>query len=235
MKDHSTTLENIQTDIARFNMKKVLTDSTPTLPKTPIPKKTSAAATLDLGNPEQNNWFKSKLESSTDNPKLVGKIKQTLTDELARFQISVANIHPTAQTTIQKWSVDAVAKELVKLVSSDAVQIAEALRPNLSAGSSKANPDGGLKEGVQQALTLLQDQLKGQKEQIQNLQDKSANLDSLMSVMLVKEIFTDFGQAARKVLENLKIWSFLNPDKSAEIKSAAQNILDFQRGKGNFN
>ena len=226
-------METIRTDLAKLTVKTTMAESTPKTPKTPIPKKTAASnQKIDLASNEMATWFENKFVSTMETPKFIGKVKQLAGEKLVSHQISTSNISPAAQGSITKWSTDAVSNEIETIISSNTAAIVRILKPHMTSTSSESNVDATFKEGIQKALSLLQEQLNGQKMELDNLERVSTSADKLMSIILVKDIFADFKLAAKKVLENLKVWSHLSPSKSTDITSAAQNVLDFQKSKG---
>ena len=241
MEKHATTLEMIQTDCARLSERldeQNKPASVNALPR--IPSKTpKVAGYLDLSSEEMATWFTTKITAAYETPAFIKKVKGLIRDKLQTHTISVANISEAAQYSIKQWSTDAISGDIGKIMECNADVVVSALKKELQSAlaapsSSGVANDKVFKDAVQKALKLVQDQLNDQKTEIQKISVKNSQSDisSLMSIWTVKSIFTDFSTAAVKVLENLKLWSHLEPAKVKECTDAARNLLDFQKSKG---
>ena len=233
LESHATTLELVQTDMAKLSVKsKTPTASTSTLPRIP-----TKATKVDLASNEMAEWFSTKLTAAYGTPEFIKKVKGIIAAKWQTNQISVTNISEATQYTIKKWAVDAISEKIDEVMECNADTVVKALKNDLKkalSDSSSPGDDKQYRDAVQQALELVQNQLNEQKKNIQKLTPTSAKNDitSLMSVLTVKSIFSNFSTAATGVLENLKMWSLLEPGKSNDCTTAARNILDFQRSKG---
>ena len=230
------TLELVQTDIAKVNREITALKITP---KAQIPKKTAAqeksSSKMDVASTEMATWLTTKLEASYETPKFLSTIKKLIDRKLVDFRVSVSNVSESTHSTIKKWALDAVSAEIKRVIEPNADVIADCLKAELiSKGfSNTSGSDPTFQDGVKQALTLIQTQLNDLDKDIKAAKTVSGlDVDSLMSIVMVREIFSDFDKATTKVLANLKLWSFLQPDRSEDMKMAAQNIFDFQSSKG---
>ena len=99
---------------------------------------------------------------------------------------------------------------------------------------TKTDVSPEFKNGIEEALKLLQKSIKVNKDEIDKISTKSLQqeIENMMAVTTVKAIFSDMNEAATKVLETLKLWSHLQPVREQELSEAAQNLLDFQQSKG---
>ena len=239
LESHATTLELVQTDCAKLleKNKKSATTSTSSLPRIP-----SKSTKVDLASDEMAEWFSTKMTAAYGTPEFIKKVKGIIAAKWQTNLISVTNISEATQYTIKKWAVDSVTEKIGELMECNADTVVAALKGNIEKiisvpASTSAGADKQFKDTVQQALKLVQDQLNEQKTKINSWSSNSmgCNVTALMSVLTVKSIFSNFSTAATSVLENLKIWSHLEPERTNDCTTAARNILDFQRSKGNFN
>ena len=195
---------------------------------------------MDLSSEELAEWFSTKVTAAFETPEFNKKVKGIVTNKLQTNLITVTNISESTQYTIKKWAVDAVSDKIEEIMDCNSDKVAKALKKDLqdavSGNSSGAASDGTYRETVQKALKIIQDQLNTHKTEIEKFSSIStkSTVAALMSILTVKSIFSDFSSAATKVLENLKIWSHLEPSKMEGCTSAARNLLDFQSSKGNF-
>ena len=230
-------MENIQTDCARLSEK--VDGISKQSSAANLQRGSSKSPKIDLASEEMSNWVTTKISAAFDTPDFNKKVKGIFHNKMQTNTISVANISESAKYSIKNWAVDAVVDKIEEICECNSDTIVKALKKDLQANvavsSSGASGDKLYKETVQQALKLIQDQLNEHKTDIQGFSSNTmkSNVAALMSILTVKSIFSDFSTAATKVLENLKIWSHLEPARNDDCTKAARNLLDFQSSKGN--
>lgn len=177
---------------------------------------------------------KMELPTSFNSSAFRSAVRGLVVDKLDTFTISVANFSETTKKIVGKWGQSAVVEDLYNIVKSNADVVVLGLAAELEKKVLKTEVSPEFKTGIEEALKLLQKSIKSNKDDIEKISSKSAQheIENLMAVATVKAIFSNFNDAATKVLETLKLWSHLQPVREQELSEAAQNLLDFQQSKG---
>ena len=189
---------------------------------------------LDLLSNETEEWLSNKLAVSYESSGFRNKVRELVKEKLDTFTISVSNFSESTKQSVGKWGHTAVVDDLYNIAKANADIVVLALSDELKKEAKKTTVPADLQKGIEQSLTILQKGIKGNKDEIEKLLTANwqKEVENMMSVATVKAMFSDFNEAATKVLETLKLWSHLQPLKEKEISEAAQNLLDFQRSKG---
>ena len=223
-------LDAVKEDLQKLQLKveKITLKTPSTAPSSSAPKK------LDLVSDETNDWLANKLAASYEDPKFRSKVRSLVSEKLDSFTISVSNFSESTKKSVGKWGQSAVVDDLYDIVKANADLVVLALGDELKKEAKKNPLPADLHKGIEQSLNLLNKGIKANKDEIEKILTSNwqKEVENMMSVATVKAMFSDFNEAASKVLETLKLWSHLQPLKEKEISAAAQNLLDFQQSKG---
>ena len=207
--------------------------------------RSSQSASSILASTEMSDWWKQKIDAAFDSPAFRSKVKEMITGKLDDLKISVVNISKTTQEAISRWAVNAVSTELSNILSSNADVAVQALKKEFLAlkssdstekiGEDDQQPSQSGRKILDAILKKLQDQITVNKDEVDKLKSTAfkGDIEMAMSVAAIRAVFSDMGTAATKVMEILKLWSHFQPERDEEVKMAAQNLLNFQQGKGN--
>ena len=187
-----------------------------------------------LASDDMTSWFSSKMEASYLTVEFKNKVKELIQENIGAASISVSNITKSTKDAMGRWAVSEVSDQIATIMASNADKVVAALKTELQSQLSHQSGTNADKKVMDTVLKVIQKQITENKAEIEKFSagNFKSDVQTAMSIAAIKAVFSDIGTAATKVMEILKLWAHLQPDKEEAITSAAQNLLNFQRGKG---
>lgn len=203
-----------------------------------IPEKKFKLAPNDVAalfaSTKANEWAREKIAAERSTPIFRSTVKEIAGQVANTHQLSMMNFTDQMKTQIATWCKNLIDADLVEMCGAKSELLVQELREQILAilpeqgeiAFTEEKEEKKMSPALQQALIVMQKQITESKST-----GKEVAIDSAFEMAIVTSIFANPANSASKVLEYLKVWSVIQPERQTELENAAKNILNFQGTK----